>query len=99
MHKARLIAAGAIAALLFASGTAFAQQQGSVGMDEIDASVSAESGDEMDANLSRDEAIARLKQSNQDLSDRMDDIERRLRALEQRAGLRSATPRSRPASR
>ncbi|XWN32705.1 MAG: hypothetical protein ROR55_06300 [Devosia sp.] len=50
-------------------------------MDELDASVSAESGDELDARRATDE-YEDLRRNQQSASDRMDDLERRIKALE-----------------
>jgi hypothetical protein len=73
----------ALAALVAGTTPAFAQQQGSVGMDEIDASLSADSGDWSDADRAQNEAMMRMNQNARDHDQRISDLEQRIEALEQ----------------
>lgn len=83
MKITRKISAVLVSSALFAAIPAVAQDAGtgSPGMDELDASVSAESGDELDARRATDQ-YEDLRRNQQSANDRMDDLERRIKALE-----------------
>lgn len=83
MITTKLAALGTAALVLVAAGPALAQQQGSAGMDEIDASLSAESGDMMDYDRSQNEIMMRMNQNARDMNDRIGDLEERIRRLEE----------------
>lgn len=79
----RTTALAAAAAPAIGSIAALAQQQGSIGMDEIHASLSAESGDWADADRAQNEAMMRMSQYTRNLNDQVTDLQRRISALEQ----------------
>jgi TolA-binding protein len=69
--------------LLFgAAMAASAQQQGSIGMDEIDASLSRDSGDWSDADRAQNEAMMRINGNTRTMSEQLSDLQRRIEALE-----------------